>query len=137
MGGFGTNHAAWTSSRSSFQLDGGRVTFLFAPGGAIKGPGPAHNLSMGVGYGEGRTGRGAVRRGFGYLLPDGCSTSDRYWHRYRHRHRCLEMVGGNIATGARRKMLGKMEMEHAVDDLTSDGARVADWRRYSTATATP
>ena len=38
-GRFGTNYASWTSSRSSLQLGGGRVTFLFAPGGAIKGTG--------------------------------------------------------------------------------------------------
>ena len=84
-------------------------------------------------YGEGRT--GARRGGVWIPVTRRVLNIDRYWHRYRHRHRCLEMVGGNIATGARA--LGKMAMEDGVDDLTSGGACVADWRRCSTATATP
>ena len=61
------NHAAWTSSWSSLQLDGGRVTFLFALAARSRGPGPAHNLSVGVG----RVGRDAARRRLDTCYPTG------------------------------------------------------------------
>ena len=132
VGGFGTNHAAWTSSRPSLQLAGGRVTFLFALAARSKGPGPAHNLSMGVG----RVGRDGTR--CGAALDTCCPTGAQHPIGIR-----IDIDIGigvwkwSVATlrqGPVGKCWGRWRWSTL---LTSDGARIADWRRCSTATATP